>query len=80
MAWPFSFMAYTLLPPEMVEKSHCPHCYELVGLLMDEDRPKKPAFYICFKCEQVFQVGVGSVRKYQKIQALTGKELLEKFK
>jgi hypothetical protein len=44
--------------------SICPYCKKYVYLLIGENIEKrKPAFYICFDCETVFEVGVGPVTK-----------------
>lgn len=46
------------------EKSRCPNCSEYVDLLCREDGNNNfPWFYICFNCDQVFQVGKGEVRR-----------------
>lgn len=45
------------------EKSRCSKCNSLVFLLSNFDEAdEKPAFYICFKCQNVSQVGVGHVQ------------------
>lgn len=45
------------------EKSYCPKCGRSVALLAAEDifATRKPAFYICFTCQHVAQVGIGPV-------------------
>lgn len=48
---------------QKVEKSYCPKCHHLVYLLCDGDFKKgKPAFYICFDCKYIGEVGVGAVK------------------
>jgi DNA-directed RNA polymerase subunit RPC12/RpoP len=44
------------------EKTRCPHCGANVTLL-SHARKFEPAFYICWHCRKVFQVGVGEVQK-----------------
>lgn len=47
---------------QKTDKSTCPLCGNKVRLLCDENMRKgKPAFYICFKCEFVGEIGVGDV-------------------
>jgi predicted RNA-binding Zn-ribbon protein involved in translation (DUF1610 family) len=43
------------------ESSYCPECHKTVSLLSNFDDRKSPAFYICFSCGFVGQVGVGPV-------------------
>lgn len=46
------------------EKSFCPDCGSQVHLLIsDEDTHLKPAFYICFFCQFIGEVGVSPVAK-----------------
>ncbi|WP_157052520.1 hypothetical protein [Ornithinibacillus contaminans] len=43
------------------EKSFCPKCNKTVQIMFSE-KPKSPAFYICFDCKFVGQIGVGEIR------------------
>lgn len=49
---------------QLASQSHCKYCRNPVRLLCNQagwiDR-SHPAFYICFTCNKVFQVGVGEV-------------------
>lgn len=44
------------------EKSRCPKCLHYVDLLC-KITTDRPAFYICFRCASVAEVGVGPVQK-----------------
>jgi len=44
------------------ESSFCPECSENAYLLTSDENKGKPAFYICFNCKFVGEVGVGRVR------------------
>ena len=51
---------------QQATSSSCKYCHGYVFLLIEKDpneieRMYAPAFYICFHCEKVFQVGVGEV-------------------
>jgi len=47
---------------QKTEKSTCPVCGFSVDLLAETDMKRgKPAFYICFACKTVGEVGVGKV-------------------
>jgi hypothetical protein len=54
-------------PYELIktDNSFCPLCKKTVSLLCPIDiMPNHlPAFYICFRCKQIGQVGVGQVPK-----------------
>jgi DNA-directed RNA polymerase subunit RPC12/RpoP len=43
------------------DRSHCPHCHHTTTMLSRIDLPKPPApmFYICFRCQRIFEAGVG---------------------
>lgn len=43
-------------------KTHCLRCLKPVYMLAPED-VSSPAFYICFDCEFVGQIGVGEIEK-----------------
>ncbi len=43
------------------EKSHCPECNQQLYMLANENLTKV-AFYICFNCKFVGQIGVGVVK------------------
>lgn len=47
-----------------VLQSYCPDCGKNVKLLCSENitEEQKPAFYICFGCQFVGEVGVGKVK------------------
>jgi hypothetical protein len=46
----------------LTESSTCVHCNEPVWLLSPETfNDRLPAFYICFHCQSIGQVGVGPV-------------------
>lgn len=45
------------------EGGFCPTCGKEVHLMMDEERHEGPAFYICFECHFIGQVGVGPVQE-----------------
>ena len=48
---------------QQTEKSFCPICSEPVSLLASDDLKRQHSFYICFLCKEVFEVGVGKVKK-----------------
>ena len=43
------------------DKSFCMKCGNPLHLLCDKDLRDKPAFYICFNCKQVTEVGKGVI-------------------
>ncbi len=47
-------------------KSYCPQCSKTVTLLAVLEVITKPAFYVCFDCERIGQVGVGPVEDQRK--------------
>lgn len=52
-----------------VTKSHCPNCNKTVKLLCLNDASEmhnSPAFYICFDCNFVGEIGVGRVEQASK--------------
>ena len=55
------FSEYVL---QKADSSFCLECHSPVSLLCHKDfGGDTPAFYICFKCESVGQVGVGPVEQ-----------------
>lgn len=50
---------------ENVQNIRCPKCNCKVKILLEDSMSSgtRPAFYICFKCEFIEQIGVGEVRK-----------------
>ena len=54
---------------EEVQSTRCPRCNDNVKILMEDSISSRtlPAFYICFPCEYVGQIGVGEVRKNQNL-------------
>jgi transcription elongation factor Elf1 len=50
---------------QKMDKSFCPKCNEKVYLLCSKGIGDKPSFFICFDCETVGQVGIGSVEKLE---------------
>jgi len=48
---------------QLTNKSYCPRCNQNVHLLIHGgvQEVQKPMFYICFKCEKVYEIGVGEV-------------------
>ncbi|MCC2248970.1 hypothetical protein JUJ52_03230 [Virgibacillus sp. AGTR] len=55
-------MSYIL---QHVSKSYCPNCNKKVKLLCPKDTLEirnLPAFYICFDCNLVDEIGVGEVK------------------
>ena len=44
----------------LAPKSFCSACKKEVFMLADFE-VNKPAFYICFACKRVYQIGVGEV-------------------
>lgn len=50
-------MRYVL---QLAEKSHCKDCGSVVSLLIKYDG-NGPAFYVCWQCKTVAQVGKGLV-------------------
>jgi hypothetical protein len=44
-----------------MKKSHCPTCKALVTLLTHLDGTAEPAFFICWACRSVWQVGFSKV-------------------
>jgi len=47
---------------QKAEGSYCPKCHKIPYLLVNEDVKPDIAFYICFDCKFIGQVGVGEVR------------------
>lgn len=48
------------------DKSFCSECGETVSLLAHKDfKEKKPAFFICFNCKTIGEVGVGRVKNVE---------------
>ena len=43
--------------------SYCPRCGQNPTLLMGDDAPW-PAFYICWTCKEIREIGVGLVREF----------------
>ncbi len=64
---------YVLTP---AHKTTCPGCHGHPGMLMDEAMdPTKPAFYICFACWTIGEIGVGPVyisQEFQRLDKRTG--------
>ena len=48
---------------QLASSSHCPNCKKTVDLLCGEGVKFDPAFYICWGCRTVAQVGVGPVQQ-----------------
>ncbi len=46
---------------QLMPKSFCPKCHGNVHLLCLEDGTPSAAFFICFHCKEVRQVGIGLV-------------------
>lgn len=44
------------------EKSYCPSCNQSLELLLHNEDTSQPAFYICFPCHYIGQIGVGPVQ------------------
>jgi len=43
------------------QSSYCPACNKKVYLLCEESGKKNPAFYICFDCKFIGELGKGRV-------------------
>jgi len=49
---------------QKAEKSYCPDCNNNVFLLATQEFLKNdPAFYICFECQRIAEVGVRPIEK-----------------
>jgi hypothetical protein len=59
----------------LTEKTFCPECDKPVHLLHAERQDKSPAFYICFPCGYVGQVGVGPVTPQPDKRIMHGLEM-----
>lgn len=44
-------------------KSKCPDCYSALVMLAPINMEKKPKFWICFTCKQVYGIGFGKIKK-----------------
>jgi hypothetical protein len=62
---------------QLTQSSYCPHCNERVSLLSDKDGKKFPAFYICWNCEHISEIGKGPVQEETKgkILDLNGRQM-----
>jgi hypothetical protein len=48
---------------QRTQSSYCPNCSDLVYLLTDKDGKQVPAFYICWKCQSIAEIGKGPIKK-----------------
>jgi len=48
------------------QSSFCPNCNNLVYLLGDKDGKEKPAFFICWSCHFIGEVGKGPVKELER--------------
>lgn len=46
---------------QLTQSSCCPNCNNLVHLLCDKDGREGPAFYICWNCRFIGEIGKGPV-------------------
>lgn len=53
---------YTLME---MEKSYCPNCQRKIHLIAADFQRNQPSFFICFECQDAFEVGVGPIRKVE---------------
>jgi hypothetical protein len=52
-------MSYIL---QNTTKSHCDKCEGLLDLLCETSTNPYPWFYICWKCQKIWQPGIGPVK------------------
>jgi len=59
---------------EQTMKSYCPKCSKLVHLLGVNEVTTKPAFFICFPCQWIGEVGVGEVTSDDHVYTSSGEQ------